>query len=396
LERVTPGLDVPLWLVLDRLDDYFEVTDGWAAAPNVSVAREQTQSLIEDYANDHGVVDPGSLSTSVGMPTSELSEWLAWCGYLSYQDKILARTRSAGDHAAAILSVAGAPLTVDDIHASMGLERSIRTVANALGEDERFTRTDRTSWGLKEWEIGEYRGIRQEIDREIEASGGEIALNELIISITSRFDVSAASVQTYSASGDYETCRGVVRRREKPQAGRKSPADTRRMFRHDTSWRLRITVTSDHLRGSGFPLPTGVATLLGCEQGEVVELSSRLGNQPIRWTGPQPSCGTIKRFLDVLEAQEGSVVFLEFGPNRSFDITTSPTFGTGSLAQAVALTGAAGSEDDNFAAVLAVAVGLRADAKPRHILAAYHRRGDEDIAALLEEAWTRRTSASTN
>jgi len=395
LDRTVPGLDVPLWLVLDRLDDHFEVADGWAAAPNVSVAREHTQGLIEDYANEHGVVEIGPLSVSIGMPAAELAAWLTWCGYVQYQGKILIRTRSAGDHAAAVLSIAGTPLPLDDLHALMGSDRSIRTIANALAEDERFIRTDRASWGLQEWNLEEYRGIRQEIDREIMAAGGEIALNELVASILNRFDVSASSIQTYSASGDYETVRGMVRRREKPHMNRKSPADTRRMFRHGDSWHLRITVTNDHLRGSGFPVPTGVAALLGCEQGGIVQLSSRLGDQPIRWTGPQPSCSTIKRFLNVLEAREGSVVFLEFGPNRSFDITTAPDLGPRPLERAVALTGAAGVEGDNLTAVLAEAAGLAADAKPRHILAAYYRRGDEDIAALLEEAWTRSSSVGT-
>jgi hypothetical protein len=389
LGRIVPRMDVPLWLVLDRLDDDFEVTDGWAAAPNVSVAREQTHGLIADFASEHGVVDVGPLSGSIGMPAAELVSWLSWCGYLPYEDKVFVRTRSAGDHAAAVLSVVGKPLSLDDLHARMGVDRNARTVANALGEDERFIRTDRASWGLREWDVEEYRGIRQAIDSEISSAGGEIALSELTASITSRFDVSAASVQTYAGGGDYETTRGLVRRRERAQAKRKAPADTRRMFRHGESWYLRITVTNDHLRGSGFPVPTGVATLLGCEQGDVVELSSRLGEQPIRWTGPQPSCGTIKRFLNVLEVQEGSVVFLEFGPNRSFDVTTVPSSGGGPLAKAVSLTGAYAVDTDNSVAVLAEAVGLPSDAKPRQILAAYYRRGDDDVSALLEEAWTR-------
>ncbi|MFD1531910.1 hypothetical protein [Pseudonocardia aurantiaca] len=39
--------------------------------------------------------------------------------------------------------------------------------------------------------------------------------------------------------------------------------------------------------------------------------------------------------------------------------------------------------------VLAVAAGLDADAKPRRILSAFRRRGDEEVVALIEEAWVR-------
>ncbi|MEV4277699.1 sigma factor-like helix-turn-helix DNA-binding protein [Actinoplanes xinjiangensis] len=388
LDRIVPGIDVPLWLVLDRLDDYFEVTDGWAAAPTVAAAREQTQGLVEDFASEHGVIDVEQLSESVGMPITELHEWLAWCGYVSYEGRILIRTRSAGDHAAAILAIEGQPLSIEDIHSRMDGGRTLRTVANALGEDSRFIRTDRSSWALQDWNLEEYKGLRQEIGREIGSAGGEIALADLIQLITSRFDVSPASIQTYAAGGDFEINRGMVRRRTQAQSKRKTPADTRRMFRQGDHWRLRITVSNDHLRGSGFPVPTGVATLLGCDLGDVVELGSRLGNQPIRWTGTQPSCGTIKRFLEVLEAKEGDSVFLEFGPDRTFDVTTMPHSGLTPIEQAVALTGAVAVEDSHTE-VLAEAVDLPTDAKPRHILAAYYRRGDEDIARYLEAAWTR-------
>ncbi|MFZ2175655.1 MAG: hypothetical protein WAW17_16780, partial [Rhodococcus sp. (in: high G+C Gram-positive bacteria)] len=75
-----PSLHVPLWLVLDRLDDYFEVTDGWAAAPSVSAAMKRTQTLLEDFESSNGVVALDDVATAVSMPRDELEEWLARCG----------------------------------------------------------------------------------------------------------------------------------------------------------------------------------------------------------------------------------------------------------------------------------------------------------------------------
>lgn len=124
-----------------------------------------------------------------------------------------------------------------------------------------------------------------------------------------------------------------------------------------------------------------------------MELESDLGAQSIRWTGLQPSSGTIKRFLDRLEVREGQNVFLEFGPYGRFDVSLADPVNVEDhpLEQAAALTGCAegvGSPEDAQMA-LAMAADLPVDAKPRRILSAYRQRGDDDIAGLLEQVWTR-------
>ncbi|GGR73258.1 hypothetical protein GCM10010169_16590 [Micromonospora fulviviridis] len=394
LARDVPVVNVPFWLVLDRLDDYFEVTDGWAAAPDVAAAREQTRILLEDFATEHGLVDLSAVTAATSMPKTELVAWLSWCGYVLHNNQILTRTRSLNDHAAALLAATGEPLHIDELQLQMGRDNSIRSLSNQLGDDERFVRTDRATWGLASWQLEEYTSIRQQIGLELAAAGGEVEIGQLIESITSRFDVSPSSVQAYAGNGDYEIVQGVVRRRESPAAPRKAPSATRRLFKYDDGWwKLRVTVTRDHLRGSGFPVPSGVASLVGCAQGEVVELESELGTQTIRWTGLQPSSGTIKRFLDRLQAQEGQNVFLEFEPYGRFNVSLQDPVNPEDhpLEQAAALTGCdegVGDPEDAQMA-LAVAVDLPVHAKPRQILSAYRQRGDDDIAGLLEQVWTR-------
>ncbi|MFI5485650.1 sigma factor-like helix-turn-helix DNA-binding protein [Micromonospora echinaurantiaca] len=394
LARDVPGVNVPLWLVLDRLDDYFEVTDGWAAAPDVAAAREQTRILLEEFATEHGLVDLATITAATSMPRSELLAWLNWCGYLLHNDQILTRTRSLNDHAASLLAATGEPLHIDDLWLQMGRDNSVRSLATQLADDERFVRTDRATWGLASWQLEEYTSIRQQIGLELAAAEGEVELTQLVDSITSRFDVSPSSVRAYAGNGDFEIVQGVVRRRESAAAPRKSPGDTRRLFKYeDDWWKFRVTVTRDHLRGSGFPVPSGVASLVGCVQGEFVELESDLGPQSIRWTGLQPSSGTIKRFLDRLEVREGQDIFLEFRPYGRFDISLQDPVNPEDhpLEQAVALTGCAEGildlEDAQMA--LAVAADLPLYAEPRDILSAYRQRGDDDIVRLLEQAWTR-------
>lgn len=396
LTKVVPPFGAPLWLVLDRLDDYFEVTDGWAAAPSVDDARERTRELLEDFSDEHGVVDVGDVTLGGGMPADEFREWLAWCGYQVVGSRVLTRTRSAGDHAAGVLSVAGQPLEIDELVQRLGSTRSAGTVSNALGADERFVRTDRATWALASWGVEAYTSIRDQVARAVDAAGGSIPLEELVQDLTSRFTVAPASVNTYASSGTFEVRDGVVRRREDgPAAPQKSPSETRRLFRTDQGWMFRLSVNNDHLRGSGFAVPSGVGAVAGCGPGEAVELPSRLGAQNVRWTGNQPGCGTIRRFLQDIGAKEGDQVWLEFGADGSFDVKPCQPVDCTHTDLQVALALVGGPDDADpaeAAAVLATAVDLPAAAPPRRILRTYRDRGDEDVVGLLERAWVPRPS----
>jgi hypothetical protein len=385
-----PAFGVPLWLVLDRLDDYFEVTDGWAAAPTVAVAREKTSALLEDVASEEGAVTLDVAQSLTGMPRDELRAWLTWCGLPVVADSVLTRTSSAGDHAASVLAVAGEPLEITEITARMVPRRSTGTLTNALGSDERFVRTNRTTWALARWPVDAYTSIREMVADAVDRADGGVSLDSLVDDLTSRFDVAASSINTYASAGEFEVHDGVVRRRDIVATPRRTPGDTRRLHRHATEWRYRVRVNTDHLRGSGFTLPAGVAAVVSCGPGETVELPSRLGNQTVRWTGLQPASGTVRRFLDELHVTEGQDVFLVYADNGSFDLqpTAPPDPDAGPFAAALALVGAQPNRDHiDATAVLATAAGLDAEAKPRRILSAYRRRGDDEVASLLERAW---------
>ena len=385
-----PAFGVPLWLVLDRLDDYFEVTDGWAATPTAIVAREKTTALLEDIASEEGAVTLDVAQSLTGLPHDELRAWLTWCGLPVVADSVLTRTASACDHAAGILAVAGEPLDVTEIQAHMIPRRGTGTLTNALGADERFVRTNRTTWALANWQVDAYTSIRQMVGDAVDRAGGAVSLDALVNDLTSRFDVAASSVNAYASAGEFEIHDGIVRRRVSVATPRRAPGDTRRLHRHAAEWRYRVRVNTDHLRGSGFALPAGVAAVVSCRPGEIVELPSRLGNQTVRWTGHQPTSGTVRRFLDELQVTEDQDVFLVYADKGTFDLqpAAQPDPDAGPLGAALALVGAQPHGDPaDAAAVLATAAGLDTDAKPRRILSAYRRRGDDKIASLLEQAW---------
>ena len=386
------GFSSPMWQVLDGIDDNIKVTDGWAATPDTDVSKAKTHEFLLAFADEHGVVDPKSLPPGGLGAGDEQHAWLQWCGYDFFRGRILTNTRNLGDHAASVLSVHGEPMSAEDIFAGIDKDRSFRSFLNQLGGDPRFTRTSKSEWALADWDVAEYGSIRAQIARVVDENGGALDVDELVDAIATRFGVAASSVRTYAATGDFMLERGVVSRRTVAAAPRKAPEDTRGFYRDGTVWRLAIVANKDHLRGSGFAVPSGVARLLAVDYGASTELHSRLGAQAVRWKGVQPGCGSIRRFLQELNTSEGDRVFLEFRDDNTFDVipATPLPAGATSAAAALHLTGkpdVGTLSEPEIVSALAEALGIPGEDRARRVLSAARGRDEVAIVELLEEAW---------
>ena len=345
LADVVPSLHVPLWLVLDRLDDYFEVTDNWAAAPDVTAARGRTFALLEDIESANGVASLETAATFAAMPRGELERWLRWCEVPIIGDSALLRTKRVGDFAVGALEALGVPTTTEALAAIVDPGRQESAISRLLQADGRVAIGDDVMWRFVEWQ-----------------PGGE-----------------------------------PIQSAPRPSAHNKSPEKTRRLYRVGSSWRYRISVSKDHLRGSGFVIPAGVATAFGCTRGAVTELPSPLGVQMIRWTAAQPTCGTIRRFLRELACNTGDQVLLSYSPTDGFSVIEPPRVENDPLRAALAIIGHEHPDsvpEVEVVGLLATAVGLPPDAKPRRILSTFQEHDDDAAVSLLETAWLKRANAN--
>ncbi|MDV6277616.1 hypothetical protein R3Q06_29420 [Rhodococcus erythropolis] len=349
--------------VLDRLDDYFEVTDGWAAAPGVAAAKKRTQTLLEDFESPNGVVALDDVAEVVTMSRGELEKWLAWCGVVVVADSALTRARRISDLAVGALEAVGSPKPVGELVELLKSDRSERSIERALEADDRVA-LDGGVWRLHAW------GSADSVGEESVSSDETEAISE------------------FNVGGD-----GIVRRKRTRNTA-KTPELTRRVYRSGSTWRYRLTVTSDHLRGSGFAVPAGVAVAAGCERGETIELESHLGVQAVRWTGAQPTFGTIRRFLRELSAVEGEDVLLELWQDGTFRVVRPAIVHSDidPLRQALAEVGnrePLRTAERHVVRILAEAVCLDGEDRPRKILRAYEDRGEDVILDFLEAAWRR-------
>ncbi len=112
----------------------------------------------------------------------------------------------------------------------------------------------------------------------------------------------------------------------------------------------------------------------------------------VRWTGAQPTSGTIGRFLRELDAVVGDEILLEFSADRSFSVVRPASLPEDAtpLRQALAAIGhpqPASIAERHLIRVLADAIGMSGETRPRRLLTAYESSSEEHVVALLEKAW---------
>ncbi|MEV6276100.1 hypothetical protein [Nocardia sp. NPDC051832] len=389
LTAPVPAAGLLLWQVLIRLDDRIDVVDDWIVDTSIEAARQRVQKILTVAATPEGLVEIDAAAETFGLPVAETEQLLTYLGYRVLDAHVLIRSASVHDAIAAVLALAGEPMTVAEIQAAVIPRRSVSSIRNAMVADERFGKADRTRWGLTRWGT-RYVPIHRQIGEILDANGGRIELEELVRQVTHSFDVRAVSVRTYAATGEYVTTAGVVTRRERSYAPRKSPAKTRGLYREGEVFRWRTTIAAAHLKGSAFNLPSALAGLVGVGPNHPVELPSRLGPQAVLWVSVQARCGTIKRFADDLGLAAGDEVFLEFTPGATglrFDVVpVVAATGGDTVRRALAATGHSGAArlpKGELAAALAEAVWLPAATDLPAVGRALRARGETELADLV-------------
>lgn len=393
LTRPVPALDAPLWQVLHRLDDRFEAADGWMAVPDLPDAEKQTRALLAEFESANGVVEPAAVQATWTLPADEFAAWTQYCGTSMFEGRLLAPQDDLAGRAAQVLEVLGDPHTADELVARMDVNADVHTLVAELADDERFVLVH-GRWALAEWETDVVTAIRNRIARLIDDRDGSAPVDVVATALMERFGISDGSARTFAAGGEFEVVDDRVRRRRRAHAPISKPERTRRLYRLDDGWRLRIPVTRDHVRGAECAVPSAVAALVGCEPGSEIVLPSRLGGQTLRWFGPVPQLGSIRRFLEDIGVDADGELFLDFRSDGRFDVLPLRTVADNAepLRKALALVGHTTPEvvpEDRVASAFATALNLGAETRPRRILSAYRARRETDVVALLEDAWVR-------
>ena len=315
-----PTLDIPLWRILGAGSGELHIADDWIVKGSVQEANTRIREVLDEYAGPESVVPLAPVAQTLMLSVETTARWLGRNGFAVIGDHVVTASSATGDLVAATLSIAGAPLTFDEIVDSMAdTPRSRSSIRNAITTDDRIVKTDRTTYGLVRWGGERYLPVHRQIGAILDEVGGQIGIDDLISRIMAKYNVTESSIRAYAGAGEFITRDDVVSRREKRYVNRKSPTKTRNLYRDGDIVRWRSVVSKAHIKGSAFNIPSALAGHLGVGPGKPLQLPSRLGPQSIIWVSVQGRLGTVKRFIDDLGLTEGDEIFLEFAPQQ-FDV----------------------------------------------------------------------------
>jgi hypothetical protein len=288
------------------------------------------------------------------------------------------------DRAEAVLHARSTPATPEDIFTAIGADSaSYRALRETLYADHRFVRATRQAWGLRAWGIDEYAGVFDEIAARIDAAGGKANIDELIRDILSRFpDVAENSIRAYLSTLAFICEAGMVRRRTDEWPPVPPLSTARGAFRNgDNKIRLAIPVTTDILRGSSLQLRPAVAAALGVSPGQQRLFSSPDGQVAISWrlsSTNGPSIGSLRSSATAHGATHADTLVLAFQLDQS--TLEAERIGT-EVTGIQRLRGLLGRTVRTPAAALAASL----DCRKAEVAAVLRRRGDDDLAELIED-----------
>lgn len=391
--------------LFSALGQQWVITDGWAMQPGYD---ETIHTALQEAANEYKVADRNDVRSTLHLSKKVFEEYLARTldqKVIAIGDKLIVGANSHQDRAVALLSILGKRLTAEEIQEHLG-SFNYRSASNQYSTDERMVKVSNDQWALREWGLPEFRTISEWISERVDeeatlaAQTGEpprgVSLKYLL-DHAEELRISENSIRAYAGSDGLEIVDGMVKRSEAaaPEPIGGSIEESRDVYYFDGQWHLLLTVTYDHLRGSGFQIPRGIANYYGLHAGETLELTSELGEQYIRVNKlKQVNCSTARRFFQELELAEGDRAWLRFGEDKSFAVLRAPDFeeGLDGFARLYNLMGieqrpADGADDADVAELLQPineVLGLSATAPRRRTVARLRHRNQEDLAEEIQ------------
>ncbi|WP_282938106.1 exonuclease domain-containing protein [Corynebacterium auriscanis] len=335
------------------------VQGGWICEPGFP---QRLRDAVVAAANEDGIIALDDAARAVGIDRETFEEFCAremMAKWMILDDHVVVRTGNYPDRAVAVLAMQGEPMTAEDMVKASG-GGNARSAANQFSVDPRLVRVSASKWALARWEHEEFSSIADWIGQRIESSENTVEIPELgeipavsvaeLIAEAEAKEVAESSVKLYANGSDYQTIDGMVIRRpaEETQRVSRVPEETRDLVNIDGHWHQLVTVTHDHLRGSGSSVGSGLANHFDLGWGEEKIFESRLGDQRLGVNKlGQTNTSTVRRFLEDLGAQEGDRVFLRFGNDGTFDVIPAPAARIGAAAGTSAGSGGSGGSGDS-------------------------------------------------
>jgi hypothetical protein len=192
-------------------------------------------------------------------------------------------------------------------------EFSERSSLNRIRNSELFTVLDGGLVKIREEGYTQARTISEMVDEAL-GSKNSITLDELTHYILSRRAAAKSSIRSYASTFPFQLHAGVVTRAEIPRPPQSQIAKTKRLYRIDEGWRLRLRLNEEMMRGSSVQMPTSIVGALELPGDTRKEFwSEQLGETIwVSWQGMQPRIQAVRKAALALEGRVNDYLLIDF------------------------------------------------------------------------------------
>ena len=201
-------------LLLELAGPYDE-SDGWLVLR--SARSNDPTDAIRNMTDEFGRIDVAKASAALagwGLDSGLHNDWIARDRKLRLVNGQIVRWDGPiADKLAFGLADLEAPATAEKLLAHIGESRAVTSAKNAMAEDERFVRANRTEWALASWGLPEYSGIASTIGQILEGSDQPMLVDELIDRLSRDFGIAEGSARSYCDAAMFVLEDGWIRLR---------------------------------------------------------------------------------------------------------------------------------------------------------------------------------------
>jgi hypothetical protein len=289
---------------------------GWYVMPGPEHRLAQSiQALVEDGSLPLATAIAAAVKG--GVPEAHAVAWLERLdGIRVRDDRVMRWSGSALDRLLPILTQAKEPLSLEEISSSLDDRWSLRYLADALAQDQRYMRVGLDHWALSSWGMSAFSTIENAIADELRTAGRALPIDEIAPALASRYGVREGSVRAAAAGDRFAREAGTVtfatsRRARSLDGFARSCSYTKDLFRLDGGWAMRLIVDREVLRGSGRPISTALPHEAGLLPGTSARWETPHGPLTLSWGRGQPTIGSVRSAAYALSAVEGDLLFAQ-------------------------------------------------------------------------------------
>ena len=304
-------------LLLELAGPYDE-SDGWLVLR--SARSNDPTDGIRNMTDEFGRIDVAKASAALagwGLDSGLHNDWIARDRKLRLVNGQVVRWDGPiADKLAFGLADLEVPATAEKLLAHIGESRAVTSAKNAMAEDERFVRANRTEWALASWGLPEYSGIASTIGQILEGSDQPMLVDELIDRLSRDFGIAEGSARSYCDAAMFVLEDGWIRLRrehEKYHYQSSEVRDAPGVFAlGDGVVGLLYEVDRDVTRGSGRQLSPAAGALLDLSVNERLRFDGPRGTSvTVTFPGTSfsgPSLGSTRGLAEAVNAKKGDML----------------------------------------------------------------------------------------